>query len=84
MARKLQQARARAARYDGRAGSASTENTDGGNAITEVNNTDGAKGEEAVGDSRDGRAGEQIITVSDEGDNEAEGAATTGGKCRPR
>jgi len=51
MAQTLHHARARAARYDGRTGSGSTENTNGENAMTEVTSGDGAKGHGAVGNS---------------------------------
>jgi hypothetical protein len=50
--------------------------------MTEVNNNDGAKGDETVDNSRDGRAGDQINVEIDQWDNDAEGAVTTGSEMQ--
>ena len=80
MTRTLQQARARVARYVGRTGSGSTENTYGGNAMTEVSSNDEAKGARQSAIRETDEHGSREMRRSNWGGNDAEGAATTEGE----
>jgi len=78
MARTLQQARSRAARYDGRTGSGSTENTKGEKATTEVSTNNGTMREGAARKPLpDGIEG-HMDAENGQGDEAEEGTATTG------
>ena len=71
MARTLQQARSRGARYDGRTGSGCTENTDGENTTTEASNINGTKGEETTRNTMDDGTYVQRDAENGQGDDVA-------------